>query len=83
MIRHFSHIFFVEGLTFIVSSPILAIARGRVRGQATIGNRSVRVVAGDSALAKNRSFGHRKSGKDPRMITRVPNLLKFAPPSPS
>lgn len=35
------------------------------------------MVAGDSALATNRSFGHRKGGKDFAMITRVPGLLKL------
>jgi len=57
MIRHFSHIFFVEGLTFIVFLQFLCScgARGRVPGQATVSrNRSVGVVAGDGALASNR-----------------------------
>jgi len=55
MIRHFSHIFFVEGLTFIVFLQFFVVPADACNARAPNNrNRSVGVVAGDGALATNR-----------------------------
>jgi len=40
------------------------------------GNRSVRVVAGDNALADKLPSGQRKRAKDPMSVTMAHSLLK-------
>lgn len=71
MIRHFSHIFLVEGLTFIVFLQYFARTQSVATG-------AIQSGCGRRCPDYNRDPGHRECGKDLQIITMLRFLLKSA-----